>query len=860
MTDFATPNIRTFQVFPDVPASLQPLLELAHNLWWVWHPDAVELFRRLDRHLWETVYHNPVKLLGSIDQAKLVDAASDDGYLAHMNRVHQAFKAHLAETGWYQKTHGSAGAGKEKLLAAYFSAEFGIHESLPIYSGGLGILAGDHLKSASEICLPLVAVGLLYRNGYFQQYLSADGWQQEAYPELDFYNLAITPMKYTDGSPVHVRVDLPDNAVFCKVWRASIGRIPLYLLDTNIQENSPADREITSKLYGGGTELRIKQEIVLGIGGVRALEALNITPTVFHMNEGHSAFLALERIRVLLQKSSMTFDEARQQVMSSNVFTTHTPVPAGIDTFSPDLMTKYFKNYYPSLKLDEEGFLALGREDVSNRRQGFSMAVLAIRLADGVNGVSWLHGDVSRKMWHNLWPQVPPDEVPISSVTNGIHVRSWLSPDIAFILDRYLSGKWQSDPTDQSVWEGVMQIPDEELWRSHERCRERLVSWTRTVLKDQLSKRGASFDDIAMADEVLDPDALTIGFARRFATYKRGTLLLRDPGRLQRIIEDAKRPIQFLFAGKAHPADHEGKELIKAIVNFARNPAVRRRVVFLENYDINIARYLVQGVDVWLNTPKRGMEASGTSGMKAAANGVPNCSVLDGWWVEGYQPDLGWAIGHGESYTDGNLQDQLESQALYDLLEKQIIPLFYKRTTDNIPRDWIARMKNCMRKLAPVFNTNRMVKEYAERFYVPANQRGARLAADGLKRSIELAHAKDHLRQKWGGIKIIGVHCSGNGHYQVGDSMEVEAMIDLPDIDPAEVTVQLYAGPITATGQIGSPSLLNMTHSKLIANGRHLFAGKIDCRVSGRQGFAVRVLPGNPDLATPFEPGLIVWN
>ncbi|HEV8607987.1 MAG TPA: alpha-glucan family phosphorylase, partial [Tepidisphaeraceae bacterium] len=773
MESLNTPNIRTFQVFPDVPEPLGPLMELARNLWWVWQPDGVELFRRLDRKLWDAVQHNPVKLLGSIEQSKLMAAAQDDGYLAHMKRVHDAFKAHMAETGWFGKTHPE----KSKLLVAYFSAEFGIHESLPIYSGGLGILAGDHLKSASEIALPLVGVGLLYRNGYFQQYLSADGWQQEAYPELDFYNLPVEPMRYTDGSEVHIRVDMPENAVFCKVWRVKVGRIPLYLLDTNLQENSPADREITSRLYGGGTETRIKQEIVLGIGGVRALEAINVAPTVFHMNEGHSAFLALERIRVLLEQTTMSFDEARQMVMATNVFTTHTPVPAGIDTFSPELMLKYFKNYIPSLKLDDEGFLALGRENVSDRKQGYSMAVAAIRLADGVNAVSALHEEVARKMWHNLWPQVPADEVPIGHVTNGIHVRSWLSPDISFVLERYLSSRWFTKPADQSVWEGVMQIPDEELWRAHERCRERLVAWSRQVLKEQLLRRGAAYDDVQMAEEVLDPEALTIGFARRFATYKRGALLLRDPERLKRLLEDTKRPVQFIFAGKAHPADNEGKELIRAIVQFARAANIRRRIIFIENYDINVARYLVQGVDVWLNTPRRPYEASGTSGMKAAANGVLNCSVLDGWWVEGYQPDLGWAIGRGEVYSDANHQDQLESQALYDLLEKQIVPLFYDRGIDQVPRNWITRMKNCMRRLAPVFNTNRMVSEYAEKFYIRALDRGVLLAEDGLKRSVELAHAKDRLRQKWGGIKIVGVHSTGNGHYKVGQSLQVEALV-----------------------------------------------------------------------------------
>ncbi|HSZ54636.1 MAG TPA: alpha-glucan family phosphorylase [Tepidisphaeraceae bacterium] len=850
------PTIRTFQVFPDVPTQLAPLLELAHNLWWVWNPDAVELFRRLDRNLWESVYHNPVKLLGVLPQEKLAAAAEDDGYLAHLHRVYEDFKEHLSRPGWFKETHPD----KQGMLVAYFSAEFGLHECLPIYSGGLGILAGDHLKSASELALPLVGVGLLYRNGYFRQYLSADGWQQEAYPEQDFYNLPLEQMRYTDGSPVHVRVDVPENAVFCKVWRANVGRIPLYLLDTNVQENAPSDRDITAKLYGAGTELRIKQEIVLGIGGVRALAALNIEPTVFHMNEGHSAFLALERIRTILEGSPLSFDEARQDVMATNVFTTHTPVPAGIDTFSPEAMLRYFRPMIPSLKLDEEGFLALGREDVSNKKQGFSMALLAIRLADGVNGVSKLHGEVSRKMWHNIWPQVPPDEVPIKSITNGIHTRTWLAADLAFTLDRYLSGEWMSDPSDQSVWEGILQVPDEELWRAHERCRARLVSWARQTLRDQLSRRGAAYDDLATADQVLDPDALTIGFARRFATYKRGTLLLRDVDRLKRLLEDTKHPIQFIFAGKAHPADNEGKELIKQIVNFARDPAVRRKVVFLENYDMNVARYMVQGVDVWLNTPRRPYEASGTSGMKAAANGVLNCSILDGWWVEGYSPEVGWAIGHGESYADPGFQDHVESQALYDILEKQIIPLFYNRTIDNLPREWITRMKNCMRKLAPVFNTNRMVRDYTQMFYVPAFDRGRVLSSDGLARAVALAHAKDSMRHRWNGIRIVGVHTSGNGHFKVGETMQVEAMVDLPGVDPSELAVELYTGPVSAQGEIEQPQSLRMTHARAMAPDRHVFVGQIACRTSGRQGFAIRILPGYKDLATPFEPGLIIWN
>lgn len=863
MSDGFAPTIRTFQVFPDIPPALEPLMEMANNFWWMWNPDAVELFRRLDRRLWEDVNHNPRKFLGTIPQARLAEAAEDDGYLAHLKRVYAAFKQHMTEPGWYDKTHGSKG----KLLAAYFSAEFGIHESMQVYSGGLGVLAGDHLKSASELGLPLVGVGLLYRNGYFQQYLSSDGWQQESYPELDFYNLPLEVMRYTDGSPVQVRVDLPDNPVFARVWRCMVGRVPLYLLDTNLPDNSPADREITSRLYGGGSEMRIKQELILGIGGVRAMEAINVKPNVWHMNEGHAAFLALERTRVLLEQyPDLTFDQARQQVMATSVFTTHTPVPAGIDMFPPEMMVKYFKNYWPSLKLDEEGFLALGREDVHNKKQGFSMAVLAIRLADNYNGVSELHGAVSRRMWHNIWPRVPQHEVPIRHVTNGVHTRTWLSSDISELFERYFGEGWLADPTDATVWQSIDQVPDEELWRAHERCREKLVAWTRKRLRAQLERRNAPPDELKAADEVLDPEALTIGFARRFATYKRGALLLREPERLKKLLDDARYPIQFVFAGKAHPADNEGKELIRSIVQFARQPQYRRKFVFIENYDMAVARQLVQGVDVWLNTPRRPHEASGTSGMKAAANGILNCSILDGWWVEGHALDarVGWAIGRGEEighgYTDANHQDTVESQLLFELLEREVAPLFYERGADNVPRAWIARMKATLRTLGPVFNTNRMVRDYAEKFYTPAMIRGVELARDNLKGAVALARHKARLREVWDRIRVIGVHTSGNGHYKVGERMQVEALLEVPELEPENLAVQLYAGHINSTGEIENPQVLNMTYTRQMAPGRHLFTGTIECQTSGRQGFAVRILPGFKDMASPFEPGLITWN
>lgn len=867
-TNGFVPNIRSFQVFPDIPVALEPLMELANNFWWVWNPDAVDLFKRLDRRLpnpglWDDVHHNARRFLGLVPQSVLAEAADDDGYIAQLKRVYASFKAHMSEAGWYETAHGKEG----KLLTAYFSAEFGLHESMQIYSGGLGVLAGDHLKSASEIGLPLIGVGLLYRNGYFQQYLSSDGWQQESYPELDFYNLPLETMRYSDGSAVQIKVDLPENPVFARVWRCMVGRIPLYLLDTNLPENSPADREITSKLYGGGSEMRIKQELVLGIGGVRAMEALNIKPNVWHMNEGHAAFLALERCRMLLEAHpELSFDEVRQQVMATNVFTTHTPVPAGIDMFPPEMITKYFRNYVAGLKLDEEGLLALAREDVHNKKQGFSMAVLAIRLADGYNGVSKLHGEVSRNMWHNIWPKVPKQEVPIDHVTNGIHIRSWLGPEITDVLDRYLGDAWLLDPTDTSAWEGISQIPDEELWRAHERSREKLVGWTRKRLREQLVKRSAAPDEIKAAEEVLDPEWLTIGFARRFATYKRGALLLKETERLRKLLDDVKMPIQFVFAGKAHPADNEGKELIRSIVQYARQRENRRKFVFIENYDMDVARHLVQGVDVWLNTPRRPHEASGTSGMKAACNGVLNCSILDGWWVEAHNanPNVGWAIGRGEQigegYTDATHQDTVEGQLLFELLEKDIVPLFYQRGADNIPRQWIARMKMCIRDLAVVFNTNRMVRNYSEKFYLPAMLRGQKLAADNLKGAADLSHHKDRLRNMWDKIRVVGIHTSGNGHYKVGDRMQVEALLDVPDLKPEEVLVQLYAGPLNSNGLIDAPQVLTMQHTKQMAPDRHLFTGVLECQSSGRHGYALRVVPGSKDLASPFEPGLITWN
>ncbi len=849
----------TFRVTPSLPKELERLRELAWNLWWSWNHEAIELFRRLDRDLWESTGHNPVLILGSIRQERLQQVSEDDGFMAHCDRVHQKFRRYLNDKAtWYQKAQGN-----DDSRIAYFSAEFGLTESLGIYAGGLGILAGDHLKSASDLGLPLVGVGLLYQQGYFRQYLNPDGWQQELYPDNDFYNLPVSLEQQLSGAPLTVEVGYPGRTVIAQIWRADVGRVPLYLLDTNIASNRLEDRDITDQLYGGDNELRIQQEMLLGIGGIRALDALGLRPTVCHMNEGHSSFLALERIRQLMEESHLSFAEAREAATGGHVFTTHTPVSAGIDWFHPDLVDKYFQSYYQRLGLSRHEFLGLGRMNADDRDGYFCMAILAMRLANRVNGVSKLHAKVSREMWQEVWPQVPTNEVPIVDITNGIHSRSWISHDMAELYDRYLGPRWIERPADQSVWQRASRIPDEELWRTHERRRERLVAFSRRRLRSQLAKRGSSPAQVRLADEVLDPEALTIGFARRFATYKRAALLLRDVDRLARIVGNRERPVQVIFAGKAHPRDNPGKELIRQIIHHARRPEFRNRIVFIEDYDMTIARYLVQGVDVWLNTPRRPHEASGTSGMKATANGAPNLSVLDGWWDEGYTPETGWAIGHGEEYDEEQFdyQDRVESNAIYELLEGEIVPLFYQRGRDGLPRRWIAKMKAALREHAGVFNTNRMVRDYAEKCYFPSADRDLELRADDMVRAKDLAAWKGNLSRQWPQIAVEELTADGpeDQELRVGDHLEVQARVNLGSLKPSDVTVELYYGRLNAEGLIEEGRSIPMLVAQSKGDGQHIFSGALSCTTSGRHGYALRIVPHHEDLGSPFEMGLILW-
>jgi starch phosphorylase len=848
--------LKTFTVRPALPPELVRLEALAYNVWWSWHQDAIELFARIDREVWNDSGHNPVRLLGLVDQSRLSELARDDGYRSHLERVLTEFDGYMRGGRTWFERQGRATPGG----VAYFSLEFGLHECLPLYSGGMGLLAGDHIKSASDLGVPFCGVSLLYQEGYFRQYLNADGWQLERYYDNDFAQMPVTLERDGQGQPFKVSVELPGRRCHAQVWRIQVGRTPLYLLDANLPENAEGDRQITTRLYQGDNDMRIRQELLLGIGGLRALSALGRSPSVCHMNEGHAAFLGVERIRVLMQQRGLSFYEAREVAAAGTVFTTHTPVPAGIDVFAPALIDEYFRDAYPTLGLSREEFLSLGRQNPFDGAESFSMAVLAIRLAEHVNGVSQLHGSVSRDMFKKVWPELPVGEVPIGAITNGVHAGFWTTgSEVEPLFDRYLGADWREDPPDPQVWQAAFSMPSEELWRAHERNRERLISYARDRLRRQAEERGATAPEVARASEMLDPAALTIGFARRFATYKRALLLFRDPERLARILGDRSRPVQFVIAGKAHPQDMPGRETIRQLIHHARREEFASRIVFLEDYDIEVARRLVQGVDLWLSNPRRPHEASGTSGMKVAFNGGLNASVLDGWWCEAYRPEVGWAIGRGEEYADTDYQDTIESRALYELLEKEIVPTFYERGGDDLPRGWIGRMKASIASICPYFNTHRMVQEYTTRAYVPAAERFQQLQADGGAPARDLAGWKRRLQEGWRDVRVLDVETGDTSDLRAGAEVSVRARLALGQARPEDLRVELYAGALDQRGEIAEGEAAPMAPEDGVSGGEAWFRGSLRLHASGRRGFTVRVLPSHPGLAPRPEPGLIRW-
>ena len=850
------PTYHTYNVIPTLPPALEPLREMVFNLWWTWEPSARRLFRHLDPELWDRTNHNPVRMLQLSRQARLVEVSEDEEFRRELKEVHDAYSSYLARTDTYGKT-GKGSALKNPV--AYFSAEFGFHESIPNYSGGLGILAGDHCKSASDLDLNFVAIGLLYRHGYFKQQIDKDGIQEAVSLNQNFHHLPIREVR-RDNARVLISVRMLDREVFAKIWELRVGRINLYLLDTDVAENTPEDRLITAELYGGDLEMRMRQEIVLGIGGVKALSALGLAAEVFHMNEGHSAFLALERIRLKVVEPGLDFYSALQLVASANVFTTHTPVPAGNDAFPREMMRRYFGDFAKHLRIPFEELFTFGQTRM-NPDDPFSMTILALRLSRHANGVSKLHGQVSRGLWKDVWAGVPQHEVPITSITNGVHTKTWMAPEFSALYTKYL-GDWEEHLTDHDFWRGVIDIPDAQLWETHQKLKLRLVEFVRERVRVRRTRIGESPEALRQVNHILDPEILTIGFARRFATYKRGALLFSDKERLSRLLHDTTRPVQFIFAGKSHPRDEGGKALIQQVYKFSREAGFENRIVFIEDYDTYIARRLIQGVDLWLNNPLRPLEASGTSGMKLPPNGGLNLSVLDGWWCESYNGKNGWAIG--PEILDGTVefQSQVDVNSVYQLLENQIVPLYYAKPDGRLPIAWLQLMRESIRSVTPMFNTHRMVKEYAERLYTPAVQAHTEFASDNCKAATDLSRWKAQMRKDWPQVQIFDVQIQNADRQSilVGESLDLTAKLHLGPVDPRHVRVEAYHGEIEV-GDVRNPQVTPLHQSDHSdGNGTYVYKGSVPASESGTYGFSVRVVPTHPHMMQAHELRLITWS
>jgi starch phosphorylase len=849
--------IRRFTVRTVLPDALTPLAELAANLRWAWHPQTGDVFAEIDGALWEACGHDPARFLGEVSAERLAEIAQNQGMVDWIHRTRDDLQTYLTKSGWYQ----SLGDRAPRSIA-YFSPEYGIAAPLPQYSGGLGILAGDHLKAASDLGVPIIGIGLFYRAGYFRQHLSHDGWQVEQYPVTDPYANLLTHLRDTSGQSVKVALTLPGGRpLAARVWIAHVGRVPLLLLDSDVEENAPAERAVTDRLYGGGAEHRLLQEMLLGIGGVRAIRRYcAITsfpePEVFHTNEGHAGFLGIERIREFVHgPSALTFREALEVTRASTIFTTHTPVPAGIDRFPQELIAQHFDGDAAHLGLDVDDILALGAETFPDGDpRTFNMAVMGLRLAQRANGVSQLHGAVSRSMFGALWPGFDEPEVPIISITNGVHAPTWVARPVQE-LARETVGPELVDETRN--WEGVAHVPDDRMWSTKRSLREVLVDRARRQLREAWLDRGASTAELAWIDSALDPDILTVGFARRVPTYKRLTLMLRDPVRLRALLLDPERPIQIVVAGKAHPADETGKSLIQELVHFADQEDIRHRLVFLPNYDMAMASWLYPGCDVWLNNPIRPLEASGTSGMKAALNGALNLSVLDGWWDEWFDGQNGWAIPTASDVADPERRDSLEAAALYDLLEKAVAPTFYSRDEHGLPRTWIGMIRHTLQTLGPKVLASRMVREYVERLYVPAWESAQAIQADSFALARHLAAWKERVRRAWSSVRIEHVEAMGIGPgLHTGQSIPVEAYVYLGELTPADVRVEVVFGRVNGDDRFVQGEAAVMDPAEQFEGQRWKYRGAITVNSNGPFGYTVRALPSHEGLASPVELGL----
>ncbi len=844
-------------VNPQLPKRINKLATVANNLWWSWNTEFLRLFQRIDMDLWEQSNKNPVKFLKHVSQEKLEDAAKDVTFLKEYDKIVEEFEDYMnSKNTWFSKNYPE----EKGDLIAYFSAEYGLDQTIPIYSGGLGILSGDHLKSASDLGIPLVAVGLLYKDGYFNQKIDGEGQQQCEYNEIDLYDLPINPVKNEVGEDLIIYVKFPKRRLYLKVWSINVGRIKLYLLDSDIEKNNPEDRDVTLKLYGGNQEMRIRQEIVLGQAGVELLtKYLKLNPTVYHMNEGHSAFLTLEIIKNIIAEKQVSFEVAKDITSSKTVFTTHTPVPAGNDIFPLDLVERYFKDFWPRLGLSREEFLKLGMKPVKELENGFNMGILALKIAGKKNGVSKLHGAVSRELFGDVWPNIAANESPIGYVTNGIHTCSWLAPKMKELYNQYLMPYWQDSMYQDKVWEKINTIPDEKLWNVHNERKAKLLKLVKENTTERLRRSGYSYEDINEIVSKINPNALTIGFARRFATYKRATLIFKDLERITQILNNADRPVQLIFAGKAHPADKEGQDLIKFIHQVSMMPQFKGKIFLLENYNIAMSRYLISGVDVWLNNPRRPMEASGTSGQKASVNGVINFSVLDGWWAEGYNQKNGWTIGNNSEYDSYEAQDQADSQSLYRTLEEKIIPTYYNRENSNIPQKWIGFMKNSILSTGGKYSTARMLVDYTNQYYMPLAKLTKKYYLD-IDTVAEYNGWKKDLYRNWKDIQITQTDNFDNITIDAGNKIEVGCEVELPNIDIENIEVEVYYGKILENGIVENVSIIPMELTDSDEEQRkYYFTAKIELTTGGNYGYTFRVMPKNEMILEPANLDLVKW-
>ena len=844
-------------VVPQLPKRIEKLSEIANNLWWSWNTEFLKLFKMIDLDLWESIDKNPTKFLKLVNQEKIEKIATDTEFLKAYDKVVCNYDSYIySKDTWFAKKHPN----NKKDTIAYFSAEYGLDEILPIYSGGLGILSGDHLKASSDLGIPLVAVGLLYKNGYFNQRINAYGHQESEYHNIDLYNLPINPVKNDVGEDLIISIPLLANTLYLKVWEINVGRVKLYLMDSDIEQNIEEYKNITLRLYGGDKEMRIRQEIVLGMAGVILLKILGYNPTVYHMNEGHSSFLTLQLIKDVMEEKKVSFNIAKEIVTSKTVFTTHTPVPAGNDIFDISLMDKYFDGIWDEYGITREEFLKLGMREQEELESGFNMGMLALRIAGKKNGVSKLHGAVSRELFSDVWPEIAPNESPITYVTNGIHTCTWLAPNIKELYNEYLTPYWQENIHDNNTWKKINSIPDKRLWDEHVKRKEKLIKLVKDNITARFRKSGYGYEQIAEITSKLNPNALTIGFARRFATYKRATLIFSDIERLTQIMNDKDRPVQLIFAGKAHPADTEGQDLIKQIHEISMMPQFKGKIFILENYNIGMARYLISGVDVWLNNPRRPMEASGTSGEKASVNGVINFSVLDGWWAEGYTGTNGWAIGTNATYESYEIQDKADSNSIYNILENKIIPAYYaKKDEDGVSKEWVKIMKNSIITTGGNYSTARMLVDYTEKLYLPLCDEYNENFTD-LNKVMDFYKWKKACKERWNEIEISQEDNIDNVKLNAGDTISVSCYVKLPNFNPDNVSVQVYYGQILENGTVNNISVTEMkkVDSKEESD-KIKYETDIKLTTGGNFGYTFRVMPKHEMLMDSANMNLIKW-